>query len=30
MVTYEGMFTFVIMLTGIISLIFTITNSNKK
>ncbi len=30
MVTYEGMFTFVMMLTGIISLIFTIINNKKK
>lgn len=30
MVTYEGIFTFVIMLTGIISLIFTIINNKKK
>ena len=30
MVTYNDMFTFVIMLTGIISLIYTIINSKKK
>lgn len=30
MITYEGMFTFVIMLASIISLVFTLTNSKKK
>ena len=30
MVTYEGIFTFVIMLTGVISLIYTIVNNKKK
>lgn len=30
MVTYESLFTFVIMLTGVISLICTIANSKKK
>ena len=30
MVTYNDMFTFVIMLTGIISLIYAISNSTKK
>ncbi len=30
MVTYSDLFSFVIMLTGIISLIFTIINNKKK
>ena len=30
MVTYEGIFTFVMMLTGVISLIYTIVNNKKK
>ncbi len=30
MVTYSDLFTFVMMLTGIISLIFTIINNSKK
>ena len=30
MVTYEGMFTFVIMLTGVISLIYTVIKDIKK
>ncbi len=30
MVTYSELFEFIIMLTGIISLIFTIINSSKK
>ncbi|MBR4096391.1 MAG: hypothetical protein IKK42_03690 [Oscillospiraceae bacterium] len=30
MVTYEGIFSFVIMLTGVISLIYTVTKDSKK
>ncbi len=30
MVTYESLFTFVIMLTGVISLIYTVTKNSKK
>ncbi len=30
MVTYNELFTFIIMITGIISLIFTIINNSKK
>ncbi len=30
MVTYESLFTFVIMLTGVISLIYTVTKDSKK
>ena len=30
MVTYEGIFTFVIMLTGVISLIYTVIKDSKK
>ncbi len=30
MVTYSDLFSFVIMLTGVISLIYTIANSKKK
>ena len=30
MVTYEGIFSFVIMLTGVISLIYTVINNSKK
>ena len=30
MVTYSDLFTFIIMLTGIISLVLTVTNNIKK
>lgn len=30
MVTYESLFTFVIMLTGVISLIYTVIKDSKK
>lgn len=30
MVTYSDLFSFVIMLTGVISLIYTIVNNSKK